>query len=95
MAGHINMFVSLQEAMLPKVVDNSYDFGVVNKSVFGTEIRIGSSVFNFICKWFRFCYDFVYFIQISDQSASMWGSCCFKRTDLKVGDRFSSIHASI
>jgi hypothetical protein len=41
----LNLFVFiLQEAMLPKVVDNSYDFGVVDRSVFGAEIPIGSSV---------------------------------------------------
>lgn len=30
--------------MLPKVVDNSYNFGVVDKSIFGHEIPIGCVV---------------------------------------------------
>lgn len=50
--------------MLPKPVDNSYDFGSIDKSLFGHEIKIGCSV--------------------SDQSASMWGQCCFNRGEVKV-----------
>lgn len=30
--------------MLPKVVDNSYDFGFTSKDLFGSEIKIGCSV---------------------------------------------------
>lgn len=30
--------------MMPRVVDNSHDFGVIDKSVFGSEIKIGCSV---------------------------------------------------
>lgn len=30
--------------MLPTVVDNSYDFGCINKDLFGHEIPIGCSV---------------------------------------------------
>ncbi|XP_059621178.1 putative glycerol kinase 5 [Phlebotomus argentipes] len=50
--------------MMPRVVDNSHDFGVIDKSIFGSEIKIGCS--------------------IADQSASMWGSCCFAKGDVKV-----------
>ncbi|XP_055682185.1 putative glycerol kinase 5 isoform X1 [Lutzomyia longipalpis] len=50
--------------MMPKVVDNTHDFGVIDKSIFGSEIKIGCS--------------------IADQSASMWGSCCFGKGDVKV-----------
>ncbi|GAB0092823.1 Glycerol kinase [Sergentomyia squamirostris] len=50
--------------IMPTVVDNSHDFGVINQSIFGSEIKIGCS--------------------IADQSASMWGSCCFQRGDVKV-----------
>lgn len=55
---------SIKEEMLPKVVDVSYDFGCTEKSIFGTEIRIGCTM--------------------GDQSASMWGSCCFNKGDVKV-----------
>lgn len=33
-----------QAEILPKVVDNSYDFGHTDKELFGGEIRIGCSV---------------------------------------------------
>ncbi|KAG4073437.1 hypothetical protein HA402_000661 [Bradysia odoriphaga] len=55
---------SINKDMLPRVVDNSYDFGYVDKSILGHEIKIGC--------------------MIGDQSASMWGSCCFNRGDVKV-----------
>uniref|UniRef100_A0A1L8E1T9 Glycerol kinase 5 n=1 Tax=Nyssomyia neivai TaxID=330878 RepID=A0A1L8E1T9_9DIPT len=54
----------LSADMMPKVVDNTHDFGVIDKSIFGSEIKIGCS--------------------IADQSASMWGSCCFGKGDVKV-----------
>lgn len=43
--------------MLPTVVDNSYNFGYIHKSLFGHEIPIGSSVrffFPHITKWKAF-----------------------------------------
>ncbi|XP_058460929.1 putative glycerol kinase 5 isoform X2 [Malaya genurostris] len=59
----LNLF-SIKKELLPKVVDNSYDFGYVDESLFGSPIRIGAS--------------------ISDQSASMWGNCCFEKGDVKI-----------
>lgn len=46
---HINhlftmSFFFVQAEMLPTVVDNSYDFGCIDKSLFGHEIPIGCSV---------------------------------------------------
>lgn len=38
--------------MLPTVVDNSYDFGCINKDLFGHEIPIGCSVNN-LPIWFN------------------------------------------
>lgn len=38
---------SIKAEMLPTVVDNSHDFGCIDKSLFGHEIRIGCSVNNF------------------------------------------------
>lgn len=35
---------SLKGEMMPKVVSNSYDFGCVDKSIFGHEIKIGCTV---------------------------------------------------
>lgn len=55
---------SIQVEMLPKVVENSYDFGIVHKSIFGQSIKITSS--------------------LSDQSAAMFGSCCFNDGDVKL-----------
>ena len=37
-------FVLLQMELLPKVVDDSYDFGYIDRELFGHEIRIGCSV---------------------------------------------------
>lgn len=59
----LNMF-SIKEEILPKVVDNSYDYGTIDPSIFGAPIRIGCS--------------------ISDQSASLFGSNCFNKGDIKV-----------
>lgn len=38
------LIFSVQANMLPTVVDNSYNFGHIHKSLFGHEIPIGSSV---------------------------------------------------
>lgn len=57
-------FFSIKSEILPKVVDNAYNFGYVHKSLFGNKIKISSS--------------------LSDQSAAMWGSCCFNEGDVKV-----------
>lgn len=35
---------SLHGEMMPKVVENSYDFGNVDRTIFGDEIKIGSIV---------------------------------------------------
>lgn len=43
--------------MLPTVVDNSYNFGHIHKSLFGHEISIGSSV------------SLIYFLTVHDQSS--------------------------
>uniref|UniRef100_A0A182QRJ9 Glycerol kinase 5 n=1 Tax=Anopheles farauti TaxID=69004 RepID=A0A182QRJ9_9DIPT len=60
-----NMFhLSQQKELLPKVVDNSYDFGHVHESLLGARIKITASV--------------------SDQSASLWGNCCFAKGDVKI-----------
>uniref|UniRef100_A0A1Y9IW38 Glycerol kinase 5 n=1 Tax=Anopheles minimus TaxID=112268 RepID=A0A1Y9IW38_9DIPT len=59
----LNLF-SIKKELLPKVVDNSYDFGHVHESLLGTKIKIAASV--------------------SDQSASLWGNCCFERGDVKI-----------
>lgn len=37
-------YLILQKELLPKVVDNSYDFGYVDESLFGSPIKIGTSV---------------------------------------------------
>ncbi|XP_065092993.1 putative glycerol kinase 5 [Ochlerotatus camptorhynchus] len=57
-------FFNIKKDLLPKVVDNSYDFGYVDESLFGSAIQIGTS--------------------ISDQSASLWGTCCFEKGEVKV-----------
>ncbi|XP_055322195.1 putative glycerol kinase 5 [Sitodiplosis mosellana] len=59
----LNLF-SIKANMLPTVVDNSYNFGHIHRSLLGHEIPIGSS--------------------LGDQSASMWGSCCFNTGDIKI-----------
>uniref|UniRef100_A0A182M0E2 Glycerol kinase 5 n=1 Tax=Anopheles culicifacies TaxID=139723 RepID=A0A182M0E2_9DIPT len=59
----LNLF-SIKKELLPKVVDNSYDFGHVHETLLGTKIKIAASV--------------------SDQSASLWGNCCFERGDVKI-----------
>uniref|UniRef100_A0A1Y9H2M2 Glycerol kinase 5 n=1 Tax=Anopheles dirus TaxID=7168 RepID=A0A1Y9H2M2_9DIPT len=59
----LNLF-SIKKELLPKVVDNSYDFGHVHESLLGARIKIAASV--------------------SDQSASLWGTCCFGRGDVKI-----------
>uniref|UniRef100_A0A240PKQ7 Glycerol kinase 5 n=1 Tax=Anopheles christyi TaxID=43041 RepID=A0A240PKQ7_9DIPT len=59
----LNLF-SIKKEMLPKVVDNSYDFGHVHETLLGAKIKIAASV--------------------SDQSASLWGNCCFERGDVKI-----------
>ncbi|XP_053687972.1 putative glycerol kinase 5 [Sabethes cyaneus] len=59
----LNLF-SIKKDMLPKAVDNSYDFGHVHESLFGSAIKIGAS--------------------ISDQSASLWGNCCFEKGEVKI-----------
>ncbi|XP_058832742.1 putative glycerol kinase 5 [Topomyia yanbarensis] len=59
----LNLF-SIKKELLPKAVDNSYDFGYVHESLFGSRIKIGAS--------------------ISDQSASLWGNCCFDKGDVKI-----------
>uniref|UniRef100_A0A182RQ04 Glycerol kinase 5 n=1 Tax=Anopheles funestus TaxID=62324 RepID=A0A182RQ04_ANOFN len=59
----LNLF-SIKKELLPKVVDNSYDFGHVHETLLGTKIKIAASV--------------------SDQSASLWGTCCFERGDVKI-----------
>ena len=50
--------------MLPKVVGNDYDFGFVDGSLFGSEIKIATVV--------------------GDQTAAMFGNCCFNRGNVKV-----------
>ncbi|XP_055631774.1 putative glycerol kinase 5 isoform X2 [Toxorhynchites rutilus septentrionalis] len=57
-------WLSIKTQILPKVVHNSYDFGFVHESLFGSPIKIGAS--------------------ISDQSASLWGNCCFEQGDVKI-----------
>lgn len=51
----LNLF-SIKANMLPTVVDNSYNFGHIHKSLFDHEIPIGSSVrfflFGFLCMQF-------------------------------------------
>ncbi|XP_052894306.1 putative glycerol kinase 5 [Anopheles moucheti] len=59
----LNLF-SIKKELLPKVVDNSYDFGHVHETLLGKKIKIAASV--------------------SDQSASLWGNCCFERGDVKI-----------
>uniref|UniRef100_A0A240PPN5 Glycerol kinase 5 n=1 Tax=Anopheles epiroticus TaxID=199890 RepID=A0A240PPN5_9DIPT len=59
----LNLF-SIKKELLPKVVDNSYDFGHVHETLLGAKIKIAASV--------------------SDQSASLWGNCCFERGDVKI-----------
>jgi len=54
----------IRAEMLPKVVDNNYDFGFVHESIFGNRLKISSS--------------------LSDQSAALWGSCCFENGDVKL-----------
>lgn len=80
----LNLF-SIKAHMLPVVVDDSYDFGCTDSTLFGHEIRIGSSVSRHILIYAKSSInDFNYFVQIGDQSASMWGSCCFNKGDIKV-----------
>ncbi|XP_038121855.1 putative glycerol kinase 5 [Culex quinquefasciatus] len=55
---------NIRKEMLPKVVDNSFDFGYVDQSLFGSPIKIGAS--------------------ISDQSASLWGTCCLEKGEVKI-----------
>lgn len=44
--------------MLPTVVDNSYDFGCIDKTLFGHEIPIGCSVNNsFFFSCFKLLFD--------------------------------------
>ncbi|XP_029726294.2 putative glycerol kinase 5 [Aedes albopictus] len=59
----LNLF-NIKKELLPKVVDNSYDFGYIDESLFGSPIKIGTS--------------------ISDQSASLWGNCCFDKGEVKI-----------
>ncbi|XP_053674228.1 putative glycerol kinase 5 [Anopheles nili] len=59
----LNLF-SIKKDLLPKVVDNSHDFGYVHETLLGAKIKIAASV--------------------SDQSASLWGNCCFERGDVKI-----------
>ncbi|XP_035911931.1 putative glycerol kinase 5 isoform X1 [Anopheles stephensi] len=63
-AGWALKLFSIKKELLPKVVDNSYDFGHVHETLLGAKIKIAASV--------------------SDQSASLWGNCCFERGDVKV-----------
>ncbi|XP_049278492.1 putative glycerol kinase 5 [Anopheles funestus] len=63
-AGWALSLFSIKKELLPKVVDNSYDFGHVHETLLGTKIKIAASV--------------------SDQSASLWGTCCFERGDVKI-----------
>lgn len=77
--------------MLPTVVDNSYNFGHTHKSLFGHEITIGSSVsennlnkFKRKKKHIHMIEILVFHFQLGDQSASMWGSCCFNTGDMKI-----------
>lgn len=55
---------NIPETILPKVVDNNYDFGYIHESIVGHRIKIACSV--------------------SDQTASIWGNCCFKKADIKI-----------
>lgn len=55
---------NIPETILPKVVDNNYDFGYIHDSIVGHRIKISCSV--------------------SDQTASIWGNCCFKKADIKI-----------
>lgn len=54
----------IPETILPKVVDNNYDFGYIHESITGHKIKIACSV--------------------SDQTASIWGNCCFRKADIKI-----------
>ncbi|KAF5274083.1 hypothetical protein FQR65_LT04481 [Abscondita terminalis] len=56
--------LNIPSFILPEVVDNDYNFGFTNKSIFGCAVPIRCMV--------------------SDQSASMYGSCCFDHGDIKV-----------
>ncbi|XP_070504877.1 glycerol kinase 5-like [Chironomus tepperi] len=59
----INLF-KIERKLLPKVVDNSHDFGFTHPSVFGAPVKISTI--------------------IADQSASMFGHCCFNKGDAKI-----------
>lgn len=72
-------------SMLPRVVENSYDFGVVDKSIFGAEIKISASVcINVMPIKLLYINNFIFQLKMGDQSASMWGSGCFKNGDVKI-----------
>lgn len=76
---------SIEANMLPRVVDDSYKIGCTDKDLFGHEIPITCSVNSFsVCVGVKQFMILSLFIQIGDQSASMWGSCCFDKGDIKV-----------
>lgn len=70
--------------MLPTVVDNSYDFGCTDAELFGHKIPIACSVCVQCVDSCELWTERELISQIGDQSASMWGSCCFNKGDIKV-----------